>query len=101
MSITSENHTTGGAHIKVSFREEIFRSIQDMVDRAVANSKADRTYRSVVKRVVPKGYVVLDESGCERTVPCCIPGIELKNGQNVWLKVPLNDLKGLHICGIV
>lgn len=84
----------------MNFKEEIFKSIQDMVDRSITNCKADRTYKSVIRRIVPKGYVVLDESGCERTVLCCIPGLELKNGQHVWLKVPRNDLKGLHICGI-
>lgn len=63
--------------------------------------KLDRTYRSAIKAVTPKGYVIQDDSGGERTVKCCIPGVELKVGQNVWVKVPEGDLKGIHICGVV
>ena len=61
----------------------------------------DRTYKTVVKKVVNKGYVVLDETGNERTVKCCIPGVELRAGQRVWLKEPLGDIRKMHICGIV
>lgn len=72
-----------------------------MVDMSVANCKVDRTYQSVIKRITPKGYVVLDETGSERTVGCCIPGMELRVMQQVWVKEPMGDLKGLHICGVV
>ena len=63
----------------------------------IAKLKFDRTYRSIIKAVTPKGYVILDDSGSERTVKCCIPGVELKVGQNVWVKVPMGDLNGIHI----
>ena len=63
--------------------------------------KLDRTYRSVIKAITPKGYVILDDSGAERTVKCCIPGIELKVGQNVWVKEPEGNLNWIHICGVV
>ena len=72
-----------------------------MVDMSIANCKVDRTYQSVIKRITPKGYVVLDETGSERTVGCCIPGMELRVMQKVWVKEPMGDLKGLHICGVV
>ena len=85
----------------MNFKQEIFRSIQDMVDMSVANCKVDRTYQSVIKRITPKGYVVLDETGSERTVGCCIPGMELSVMQKVWVKEPMGDLKGLHICGVI
>ena len=81
--------------------EEIYESIQYMVDKSMRTHKADRTYRSAIKAITNKGYVILDDSGAERTVKCCIPGVELKVGQNVWVKVPEGDLKGLHICGVV
>ena len=85
----------------MNFKEEIFKSIQNMVDRAVANSKVDRTYQSIIKNITPKGYVVLDRSGQERTVQCCIPGVNLRIMQSVFVKEPMGDLKGLHICGTV
>ena len=85
----------------MNFKEEIFKSIQNMVDRAVANSKVDRTYQSIIKNITPKVYVVLDRSGQERTVQCCIPGVNLRIMQSVFVKEPMGDLKGLHICGVV
>ena len=80
--------------------KEILKSMQIMIDRKLDNYKADRTYKSVIKRINRKGYVILDETGSERTVPCCIPGIELRVGQMVWVKEPLGKLKDLHICGV-
>lgn len=50
----------------MKFKEEIFKSIQDMVDRAVMNCKVDRTYQSVIKEITPKGYVDLDKTGRKR-----------------------------------
>lgn len=82
-------------------KEEIFESIQYMVDKSIRTYKADRTYRSAIKAITSKGYVIIDKSGAERTVRCCIPGVELKVGQNVWVKVPEGDLNGIHICGVV
>lgn len=84
----------------MNFKDELFQSIQTMIEKSVANCKKDHTYQSVVKKVTPRGYVVLDESGNERTVPCCIPGLELKAMQRVWLKEPAGKLAELHICGV-
>ncbi len=81
--------------------KEILKSIQIMIDRNLRNYKTDRTYQSVIKQITPKGYVVLDSTGSERTVGCCIPGLELKVTQRVWVKEPMSDLKKLHICGVV
>lgn len=85
----------------MNFKEEIFKSIQGMVDRAVNNSKVDRTYESIIKDVTNKGYVVLDRAGSERTVKCCIPNLQLKKFQKVWLKEPMGNLNKLHIVGVV
>ncbi len=84
----------------MNFKQEILKSIQTMVDKSIINYKADRTYQSVIKRIDKKGYVILDEAGNERTVQCSMPGLELKVGQRVWVKIPMCDLKGMHICGI-
>jgi len=85
----------------MNFKEEIFKSIQDMVDNAIMNCKVDRTYKSVIKRITKKGYVVLDSTGSERTVQCCIPGLELRVMQSVYVKEPMGKLNELHICGVV
>lgn len=85
----------------MNFKEEIFKSIQNMVDKGIMNCKIDRTYRTVIKRIDKKGYVIIDETGQERTVPCCIPDVELKPLQSVYVKEPLGNLKELHICGVI
>ena len=85
----------------MNFKEEIFKSIQTMVDRAVANSKVDITYQSTIKNITPKGYVILDRSGQKRTVQCCIPNIELRPMQSVWVKEPMGRLNDIHICGVI
>ena len=81
--------------------KEIIKSIQIIVDRKLSNYKADKTYKSVIKNISPKGYVILDESGSERTVKCCIPNLDLKVSQPVWIKLPMSSLKDIHICGVV
>lgn len=91
----------GAVLFVMNFKEEIFKSIQDMVDRAIANCKVDRTYESVIKEITPKGYVILDSSGCERTVPCGIPNVELRPMQKVYVKEPLGNLNELHICSVI
>lgn len=86
---------------KVDYKSEILRSIRIMIDRSIANCRVDRTYESVIKEITPKGYVVLDDTGNERLVGCCIPGLQLHVMQRVWVKEPLGNLKRLHICGVI
>lgn len=85
----------------MNFKEEILKSIETMIDKRLSKYRADRTYKSVVRRIATKGYVIIDETGSERTVKCCIPNVSLKTGQSVWVKVPMGDLKGIHVCGAV
>lgn len=81
--------------------KEILKSIQIMIDKKLDNYKADITYESVIKNITPKGYVVLDRAGSERTVQCCIPNIELRIMQRVLVKEPMGRLNGIHICGVI
>lgn len=69
------------------------------VDNKTVN--CDKTYKSVIKEITTKGYVISDNSGQKRTVKCCIPNIELKVGQSVWVKEPMGKLRDIHICGVV
>lgn len=85
----------------MNLSEELLKTMQIMINRKLKNYKADRTYQSIIKQITPKGYVVLDSTGSERTVGCCIPGLQLKVMQQVWVKEPMGDLRRLHICGVV
>lgn len=85
----------------ISIADELIKTMQMMIDKKLENYKGDRTYRAIVKRVDKKGYVINDRSGDERTVKCSIPGIELKPGQQVWVKEPMGDYNKLHICGVI
>ncbi len=85
----------------MDFREELIKSMQTMIDNKLSCHNSDRTYKSVIKRIDKKGYVILDRTGSERTVKCCIPGIELRPGQSVWVKEPMGKLNDIHICGVV
>lgn len=72
-----------------------------MINRSLKNYKADRTYKTVIKRVVKNGYVITDQAGQERTVPCGIPNVELRPMQSVYVKEPMGNLKELYICNVV
>lgn len=84
----------------MNFKEEILKSIQAMIDKSIGNYKADRTYRTVIKRIDKSGYVITDQAGQERTVPCGIPNIELRPGQSVYVKEPMGKISELHICNL-
>ena len=81
--------------------EELLKTIQIMINRKLKNYRADRTYKTSIKRITKKGYVIQDEAGCERTVPCYVPNVTLKVGQSVYVKEPLGNLNELHICSII
>ena len=83
-----------------SISDEILKAIQYAMERQAIN--CDKTYKSVIKQKNANGtYVILDDTGSERTVKCCIPNLDLKVGQLVWIKLPMGKLQGIHICGIV
>lgn len=78
--------------------DEIIKTIQYAIEKKTIN--CDRTFKTVIKKVTPKGYIILDESGSERTVGCCIPNVSLRAGQMVWVKIPMGDVKGMYICNV-
>lgn len=79
--------------------DEILKTIKYAVDRKAVN--CDRTYRTVIKRVDKKGYVITDETGQERTVPCGIPNVELKPMQSVYVKEPMGKINEMYICNVI
>ena len=60
----------------------------------------DRTFKTVIKGIDKNGYVITDQAGQERTVPCGIPNVELKLGQSVYVKEPMGKISELHICNL-
>ncbi len=79
--------------------DELLKTIKYAIDRKAIN--CDRTYKTVIKRIDKNGYVIIDETGSERTVPCGIPNVTLRTGQSVYVKEPSGKLNELHICGVV
>ena len=79
--------------------DEILKTIKYAIDRKTIN--CDRTYRTVIKRIDKNGYVITDETGQERTVPCGIPNVELRPMQSVYVKIPCGRINELYICNIV
>ena len=79
--------------------DEILKTIKYAVDRKATN--CDRTFKTVIKRITKNGYVIIDQTGQERTVSCGIPNVELKPMQSVYVKEPMGRLKDLHICSVV
>lgn len=80
---------------------EIIKSIQIIIDKKLENYRADRTFKTAVRQITPKGYIITDLAGSERTVKCAIPGVTLKPGQFVWATMPCGKLKDMYISGIV
>jgi hypothetical protein len=85
----------------MDYRDEILKSALLMIKKSLADYRSDRTYKTIVKRIDKKGYAVLDDTGSERIVPCCIPAVTLRPGQSVYVKEPMGKLNELHICGVV
>ena len=54
----------------MDFGKEILKSIQIIIDKKLENYRADRTFKTAVRQITPKGYIVTDQSGSERTVKC-------------------------------
>ena len=85
----------------MSVSDEIIKTIKYAFERY--NAGCDKSFKSIVKRFGDKNntYVILDESGQERTVKCCTPNLNLKVGTRVWVKIPCGKINDMHIYGIV
>ena len=81
--------------------KEILKAIQIMVNKKFKSYRADRRGGGGGGGIDKNGYVIIDQAGQERTVPCGIPNVELKPMQSVYVKEPLGNLNELHICSVV
>lgn len=88
--------------INMEDKEAVDILVKEIMKAIKAKSiNCDRTYKTVIKDITPNGYVILDRAGSERTVKCCIPGVELKKMQSVWVKEPMGRINDIHIVGVV
>lgn len=86
--------------MNISISDEILKAINYAINQQ--ELKYDRTFTSAIKKVNSnKTYVISDDSGQERTVKCCIPGLELKVGMKVWVTIPMGKLRKMFVSGVV
>lgn len=76
------------------------KAINTIIDEKIGSYKADRTFISVIKKNANGIYVMLDDSGSDRTVKCCIPNISLNVGKRAYVKIPMGKLSNMHFCGV-
>lgn len=82
--------------------ETLCREILRYINRATKEKViGDITFKSVVKKIEGGKYHILDLGGGTRKVKCCIPNVEIKVGQAVYVKMPRGELQDIHICGVV
>lgn len=83
--------------------EEAINTLVNNILKAIEGQifVGDKTFKSVVKSVTDKGYVILDNTGSERTVKCNIPNVTLTVGTYVWVIIPCGKTNDMHICGVV
>ena len=84
----------------MNIKEEIFKSVDILLERKLRKQSYDRTFLSVVSEVHENGTYTIMNEGQKHKVKCVIPNIELKTGQQVWITVPCGDLKGMFISGV-
>ena len=84
----------------MNLKEEIFKSVEILLESKLKKQSYDRTFLSVVNEVHGNGTYTIMNEGQKHKVKCAIPNVELKTGQQVWITVPCGDLKGMFICGV-
>lgn len=84
----------------MNLKEEIFKSVEILLESKLKKQSYDRTFLSVVSEVHGNGIYSIMNEGQNHKVKCAIPNVELKTGQQVWVTVPCGDLKGMFISGV-
>lgn len=84
----------------MNLKEEIYKSVEILLESKLKKQSYDRTFLSVVSEVHENGTYTIMNEGQNYTVKCAIPNVELKSGQQVWVTVPCGDLKGMFISGV-
>jgi len=75
------------------------KSIIKTMKAQSAHLPYDITFPSVIYQTDEKERYIIKKDGCDYAVPNAL-GITLPEGQNVWVKIPSNNMNQMHICGI-
>lgn len=78
---------------------EILKSISCGINKAAASLKADKTFPSVVYGLHSDGLYTIKKDGQDYKVKNALD-TQLSLGQSVWVKIPMNKLEHMHICGV-
>ena len=78
---------------------EILKAISCGINKAAVGLKADMTFPSVVYEAHCDGTYTIKKDGQDYKVKNGL-GTALSPGQHVWVKLPMNKLEFMHICGI-
>lgn len=83
----------------MNLKEEIYKSVEILLESKLRKQSYDRTFLSVVSEVHGnRTYTIMNE-GQKHKVKCGIP-LDIKVGTQVWVTVPCGDLKGMFISGV-
>lgn len=78
----------------------LIKVIKQAIDDSLAKYKCDKTFKSTIWKVNRDKTYQICYIGHLYDVKNAL-GTELSVGQTVWVKIPSNSLKDMHICGIV
>lgn len=78
----------------------LLNEISLLIDKKLSQFRCDKTFKSTIWKVNRDKTYQICYMGRLHDVKNAL-GTELSVGQNVWVKIPSNSLKDMHICGIV
>lgn len=76
------------------------KSIEILADTLLKKYYPDKTFPSVVYGVNSDGTYTIVKANQKYNVKCAIPGLQLRLGSNVWVKIPSSRMQDMHICGV-
>ena len=74
--------------------------IISILDKKVEKLYYDKTFPSVVYGINDDGTYTIIKAGQKYNVKCAIPNMDIKLGTSVWVRIPCNRLREMHICGL-
>ena len=81
--------------------DNIIRAIDLLIEKKLKRVNYDVTFLSRVIEVHDNGIYTIIKNNQKHKVKCAIPNVDIKVGTQVWVKLPCNRLRDMHICGIV
>ena len=78
----------------------LLNEISLLIDKRLSAYHCDKTFKSTIWKVNRDKTYQICYTGHFYDVKNAL-GTELNVGQNVWVKIPSNSLKDMHICGII